>query len=327
MTRNNEQIAAALRTVLPEGERITAVVPLTTGFSNDTYIVEGLDVILRLPPAAGAMLDGHDVIGQARIYQELATAPGAPPVPRILHIEESAELLGAPFFVMARVAGESVHDITMQEWFTGASDAVRRQMSIDWVSAFAGLARLAPLKVLGAPVCPEDDLRMWRRFAVSTKCEELVGYIDRLLKVPAPRSGPPAVIQGDPKLSNLMWENFRMTAVLDWEMSLNGEPLSDLAYMMYLFPSDYHPAARVCKQPGMIGREELVATWEKVSGRSAEGVFWHEIAQLAKVTGILAEGCNMVDTGRSADPKLALFMENRDRYLSYLQAMLAGAGY
>ena len=327
MTLTTDQIAAALRTVLPGGQRITGVTPLTTGFSNDTYVVEGLDLILRLPPAAGAMLDGHDVIGQARIYAELGATPGAPPVPEILLVEENPALLGAPFFVMARVPGESVHDITMQDWFTGASDAVRRQMSIDWVSAFAALANLAPLAVLAEPVSPEDDVRRWRRFAEAANCPELIDSIDRLLKVPAPISGPPAVIQGDPKLSNLMWDNFRITAVLDWEMALNGEPLADLAYMMYLFASDHHPAARVSKLSGMIGREEVVACWERVSGRSSAGVLWHEIAQLAKVTGILAEGCNMVDTGRSDDPKLALFKENRDRYLSYLQAMLASGGY
>jgi len=325
--RDLEQIAVALRAVLPGGERISAVTPLTTGFSNDTYLVEGPDLILRLPPAAGAMLDGHDVLGQARIYQALGRTPAAPPVPEILHIEDSAALLGAPFFVMARVPGESVNDIHMQDWFTGASDAVRRQMSLDWVSAFAGLANLAPLDVLGAPVSPEDDLRMWQRFAAAANCQVLVDMIERLLKVPAPLSGPPAVIQGDPKLSNLMWQHYRLSAVLDWEMSLNGEPLADLAYMLYLFASDYHDATRAQKLSGMIGRAEVIARWEEVSGRSAQGVFWHEIAQIAKISAIIAEGKNMFDTGRSTDPKLAYFKANLDHYLGVTQAMLAGGGY
>jgi len=325
--RDLARIATILRPVLAGGERITGVSPLTTGFSNDTYLVEGLDVILRLPPAAGAMLDGHDVLGQARIYQALGRTPGAPPVPGILHIEDDSALLGAPFFVMAKVPGESVSDITMQPWFTEASDAVRRQMSIDWVSAFAGLANLAPLDVLGAPVSPEDDLRMWQRFASAANCHVLVDVIDRLLKAQAPISGPPAVIQGDPKLSNLMWQDYRLTAVLDWEMSLNGEPLADLGYMLYQFASDYHDATRAPKLPGMISRADVIARWEEFSGRSAAGVCWHEIAQIAKISAIIAEGCNMFDTGRSTDPKLAYFKANLDHYLGVTQAMLAGGGY
>jgi aminoglycoside phosphotransferase (APT) family kinase protein len=324
--RELDVIAATLRTVLPDGARIGGVVPMTTGFSNDTYLIEGANLILRLPPAAGAMLDGHDVLAQARIYRALSLADGAPPVPAIIHIEDDPAVLGAPFFVMQRIPGESVNDLELQEWFTGASDALRRQMSLDWVSAFSSLARLAPLGVLGAPVDPEEDLRKWQKFAKAANCPVLVDQIERLLKVPASLSGPPAVIQGDPKLSNLMWQDYRITAMLDWEMSLNGEPLADLGYMLYLFESEYHPATRAPKQPGMIGRAEAIACWEQVSGRSADGVFWHEIAQIAKITAIIAEGCNMFDTGRSSDPKLHYFKANLEHYLGVVDAMLVGYG-
>ena len=79
---------APLRKVLPQGEQITAIAPLTTGFSNETYLIEGADLILRLPPSAGAMLDGHDVVMQARVYEELGRTAGAPPVPKIVMIGE-----------------------------------------------------------------------------------------------------------------------------------------------------------------------------------------------------------------------------------------------
>lgn len=327
MKRNMGKIEQALREVLGGGDAVTGVSPLTTGFSNDTYFVEGAGLILRLPPASGAMLDGHGVIAQARIYEALSVQAGAPPVPRIIHIEESADRIGVPFFVMECVSGESVNDIAMQDWFTGTSDDVRRQMSIDWVSAFAGLARLSVLDVLGNPVTPEDDLRKWQRFAEAARCPRLADVIERLLQSAAPLSGPPAIVHGDTKLSNLMWQDFRISAVLDWEMSLKGEPLADLGYMLYLFESEYHEATRAPRLPGMIGRAEAIACWEAVSGRSAEGVFWHEIAQIAKITAIIAEGCNMFDTGRSSDPKLAYFKANLDHYLDVLDRMLAGGGY
>ena len=310
MPRDNAELKNILSALLAVEAPITAVTPMTTGFSNDTYLIEGPDLILRLPPAAGAMLDGHDVIGQARIYAALGNTPGAPPVPRILLVEESADLLAAPFFIMGRIAGESVSDIDMQPWFTDASDAVRNIMCRDWVSAFANLAHLSPLVVLGAPVSPEDDLRMWQRFADGAQCPQLADMIERLLRTPAPISGEPAVIQGDSKLSNLMWDDYRISAMLDWEMSLNGDPLADLAYMLYLFESD-----------------EVITLWERVSGRSAQGIIWHEIAQIAKITAIIAEGSNMLTTGRSNDPKLAYFKQNLDYYLSVVGAMLIGAGY
>jgi aminoglycoside phosphotransferase (APT) family kinase protein len=322
-----DKVARILAERLPDEKPVTGITAMTTGFSNDTYLVNGPDLILRLPPAAGAMLDGHDVIGQARIYRALGETPGAPPVPRIVVIEEDPAVLGAPFFLMGRVAGESVHDIEMQDWFTQAPDSVREQMCRDWVSVFGNLAKLAPLDVLGAPVAPEDDLRMWQRFAVAAECPQLADLIDRLLKVSAPISGAPAVIQGDSKLSNLMWQNYGITAVLDWEMSLNGEPLADLGYMLYLFESEFHAATRAPKLPGMLKRNEVIALWEEVSGRSADGILWHESAQVAKITAIIAEGTNMFNTGRSSDPKLAYFKQNLDYYLGVVSAMLAGGGY
>ncbi len=327
MARDNREIQRVLSGLLTGEPPITAVTPMTTGFSNDTYLIEGPDLILRLPPAAGAMLDGHDVIGQARIYAALGNTPAAPPVPRIVHLENGVDLLGAPFFIMGRIAGESVNDIDMQPWFTGAPDGVRNQMCRDWVSAFGNLALLAPLDVLGAPVSAEDDVRTWQRFADQAQCPQLADMIERLLKMPAPISGAPAVIQGDSKLSNLMWDDYRISAMLDWEMALNGDPLADLGYMLYLFESDYHDATRAPKLSGMLMREEVIALWEDVSGRSAKGIIWHEIAQIAKITAIIAEGSNMLNSGRSSDPKLAYFKSNLEHYLGVVGAMLAGNNF
>jgi aminoglycoside phosphotransferase (APT) family kinase protein len=322
-----DKAVAILGNMLPAGKPATAIKPMTTGFSNDTYLVEGPGLILRLPPAAGAMLDGHDVLGQARIYQALGETPGAPAVPRIATICEDPALLGAPFFVMECIAGEAVHDIVLQPWFTEASDAVRARMCREWITAFAGLARLDPLPVLDKPVSPEEQMRMWQRFAAAADCPLLVAAIERLLVKPAPLSGPTAVVHGDPKLSNIMWDDFRISAVLDWEMALNGEPLADLGYMLYLFASDFHGAARPCKLPGMLTRDEVIALWSQVSGRSADGLAWHEIAQIAKITAIIAEGVNMSVTGRSQDPKLALFKQNFDYYLGVIDTMLDAGGF
>lgn len=324
---DTDKAVTALRGMLPEGERLSGIRPLTTGFSNDTYLLEGADLVLRLPPAAGAMLDGHDVIAQARIYEELGKTAGAPPVPGIVLVSEDVAVLGAPFFVMEKVAGDSIHDIELQDWFVEGGDELRKDICRQWIGAIAGLARLSPLAVLGEPVSPEEDARMWQRFGEQANCTELVALFDRLLAVPAPHSGAAAIVHGDTKLSNMMWQDARMSAVLDWEMALNGEPLTDLGYVLYGFESAHHEPTTPQRQPGMFTREEVIALWEEVSGRSARGVFWHEVAQIAKITAIIAEGTNMWNTGRSSDPKLELFAKNLGYYLGVLGAMLDSADW
>lgn len=325
--RDFQRDCEVLRGVLPQGDRLTAITPLTTGFSNETYLLEGCGLILRLPPAAGAMLEGHGVIGQARIYRELGCAPGAPPVPQIVLACEDPKVLGVPFYVMECVAGASIHDTQLQPWFTDGPDSLRADICRQWISTFAGLASLAPLACLGPAVSPEDDAKVWRAFAARANCAPLVACYDRLIAAPAPVSGPPSIVHGDTKLSNLMWHEGRISAVLDWEMALTGEPLSDLGYMLYGFESEYHMATTPQRQPGMLKRGEVIALWEEVSGRSAQGVFWHEIAQIGKITAIIAEGLEMYRSGRSQDPKLELFAKNFDYFLGVMRAMLDGGGY
>lgn len=324
--QDRRRIRDLLGRMLP-GEAVTGITPLTTGFSNETYLLEGANLILRLPPTAGAMLDGHDVIAQAHIYQALYELPGVPPVPKVVFTCEDVSVIGVPFFVMERVPGESVHDLNLQDWFTGAADSVRSEMCRLWISTFANLARLSPLDALGPSISPDDDARRWHRFAQAANSAQLVRQFDRLLSRPAPLSGPASIVHGDTKLSNLMWHNFRVAAVLDWEMALNGEPLSDLGYLLYGFASRHHGATRAQKLSGMYTREQVIAQWCEVSGRPAQGIEWHEIAQIGKICAIIAEGVNLYVTGRSTDPKLAYFRVNLDYFMGVMAAMLDAGGF
>lgn len=324
MVRDFDGLRWALAPFLPPGSQVKGITPLTTGFSNDTYHIEGCDLILRFPPSAGAMLDGHDVVSQAGIYRALGALGAGPPVPGIVAICDDRSVIGDPFFIMERVPGEAVSDVNLQAWFTDADDDFRRGLAGQWIAAFAGLANLPPLGFLGETVTPETDARRWQRFARSAECPRLVDYFDRLLDIAAPSSGSPTIVHGDPKLSNLMWQEGRLTAVLDWEMALNGEPLADLGYILYGLESQYHVATRPQKVPGMLARDDVIALWSKISNRSAEGVIWHEIAQIGKIGSIIAEGTNMFVTGRSQDPKLAYFKQNLEYYLGVMEAMLDG---
>ena len=138
------------------------------------------------------------------------------------------------------------------------------------------------------------------------------------------------LIHNDYRFDNVVLDAedpMRVIGVLDWEMALNGEPLADLGYMLYLFANDFHDAGRAPKLPGMLGRDAVIALWEDVTGRSAAGIVWHEIAQMAKIGAIIAEGANMLASGRSTDPKLVYFRQNLDYYLATIDAMLDAGGF
>jgi aminoglycoside phosphotransferase (APT) family kinase protein len=128
--------------------------------------------------------------------------------------------------------------------------------------------------------------------------------IDRLSAIEPHRSGPPTVVHGDPKPGNTMWRSGRLAALLDWEMSYNGEPLDDLGYLLFFFEGPLHPAFLSCNLPGFWNREQIIAEWERLTGRSAAGLQWYEAAALAKLGAILAHGEHLVKSGQSDDERM-----------------------
>lgn len=310
-----------LAAFLPNGDRITGLRPLTGGHSNETYVIEGLDVILRMAPATLAF-DSHGIIAQARIYDEVSKLKGAPPVPKIHHIDESSEQLGAPFYIMEKVAGVAVDDYQLPEWFTTLTDTKRDELCQTWIAAVGSIAKLPPVDALGAPRSPEDELRHWRQIAVDCDAGDLVARIDRILAIPAPRSGAYSPVHGDCKISNMMFVDCRLTAVLDWEFAYNGEPLSDLGYLLYFFASDFHEPTRPTRLSGMWTRDQVIAAWAQASGRSTAGLDWHETAQVARMSGLIVKAAKQFASGQSDDPRFAIFLTKLNEHIAILDAML-----
>jgi aminoglycoside phosphotransferase (APT) family kinase protein len=320
--RDLDLIRDGLARVLPNGGGITGIRAFSTGHSNETYLVEGLDQILRLPASAEPLMPGsHDVLAQARIYGAVA-ALGLP-VPAMLYTGDDAAVLGDPFFVMARVAGEEVNDYQPQASFADAPPEARAAMCETWMNLFCGLSRSPPLDVLGAAIGPEDQARRWQDVARAAHCPELVAQVDRLLAVPAPCSGPVAVVHGDPKLANLMWDAGALTAVLDWELAYNGDPLADLGYILFFFASDSHPANRACGYPGMWDRDRIIANWASQTGRPTAGIEWHEIAAAVKMSAIIAYGHHLYTSGKSTDARFLQWKVPLDRNLVLIDTLLA----
>lgn len=310
-----------LAAFLPNGGCITGLRPLTAGHSNETYVIEGLDLVLRLASAAPSF-ESHGILMQARIYDEVSKLDSAPPVPRIHVIEENAELLGAPFFVMDKIEGLSVDDYTLPEWFTSQSDAQRSDLCQNWITAIGSIATVPPIDALGTPRTPEQEMRHWRQICVNENAADLVAVFDRLLSTPAPRSGDFSVVHGDCKITNMMFVGSEISAVLDWEFAYNGEPLSDLGYLLYFFASEFHGPTRPTRLSGMWTREQVIAAWEKASSRSAAGIAWHEAAQIARVSAMIVTAANQFAAGKADDERFGLFAAKVKENIAIVQSML-----
>ena len=69
MARDTNKLAAGLRDWLPRGGSITGVKTLSAGHSNETYLVEGIDEILRMPPSEEGLLPPYDMRRQHEVHR------------------------------------------------------------------------------------------------------------------------------------------------------------------------------------------------------------------------------------------------------------------
>ena len=82
---------------------------ITGGKSNLTYLLRSPagELIMRRPPSGMVLATAHDMKREVRVQRALAGS--AVPVPEIV-LYDDGDLLGAPFYVMARVSGLVIRD-------------------------------------------------------------------------------------------------------------------------------------------------------------------------------------------------------------------------
>jgi aminoglycoside phosphotransferase (APT) family kinase protein len=300
---------------------------LGEGHSNLTYAVTaGTERwVLRRPPAGPLLPTAHDVVREYRVLDLLVRARQPVRVPRPVAVCTDDRVLGAPFYLMERVAGVVVR-AEPPAWLDAAG---RHALGLDLVTAFAELHRVAPEPFVAAGLGRADgylarQLRRWtgQREGIVSAVAAAGGAARALpdydavrdwLTAHLPDEAAPAVVHGDAKLDNVVVSPAgdgrppRVAAVLDWEMATVGDPRADLGYLLSFWPDDgassaSHPLARlVTSGGGFPTRAELVATWESATGRSAGDLTWFLTLAVWKLAVLLEASYHRYLAGSTED--------------------------
>lgn len=324
MVRNLRSLASGIENYLGRPGSIRDVVPISVGHSNQTYLLTGLDLVVRLPPEGFGLLPPYDMGRQHDIMAGVRAAAPQLPVPGVFGWSADESFVGAPFFLCERAAGEAF-EYAAPAWLTDASPDFRRALCAQWVGAIAALHNAGPVPGAGPARTPEQVYGAWRdRTAADVALvggptaelgRTIIGLFDEAEARGLRRSGEPTTVHGDPKIGNTMWADGRLTALLDWEMTYHGEPLADLAYLLQWFPADPRlnelplPSYDYFALPGMFGRSEVIATWERETGRSAAGVEAYELAEAAKICFIVYHGAAAYEAGVIDDERMAAWFQ------------------
>jgi aminoglycoside phosphotransferase (APT) family kinase protein len=205
------------------------------GQSNPTYRItagERQYVLRRKPP--GALLpSAHAVDREYRVMKALADT--GVPVPRMLASCDDEAVLGTPFYVMEYIEGRVLWDPTMP----GMSPA-ERAAHYDELNRVIAALHSVDYEAVGLSDFGRHGGYVERQVARWTKQYAAAGIepipaMDRLIEwLPhhVPASDETRIVHGDYRLDNVIFhpEEPRVLAVLDWELSTLGHPLSDFAY-------------------------------------------------------------------------------------------------
>lgn len=210
---------------------------LAGGQSNPTYrlATPGADYVLRRKPTGPVLPSAHAVDREFRVMAALQDS--GVPVPRVRALCEDEAILGSAFYVMDLVPGRVIQDPRMP----GFTPQARAAVFDDLNRVIAALHRLDPdalgLADYGRPgaYAARQIARWTRQYRASETdpipaMEALIDWLPRH----APADGETRLVHGDYRLDNVILHPTepRIVAVLDWELSTLGCPLTDFANHM-----------------------------------------------------------------------------------------------
>lgn len=251
------------------------------GRSNLTFRVcdDASAWVLRRPPLHGLTPSAHDM---AREYKVVAALAGtAVPVARAVTMSNDDSVLGAPFQMVENVEGQVVRSA---DELAALGDEQVISDSVDaLIRVLADLHAVDPEAVglgdFGRPTgYLERQVRRWGsqwdlvRLPDDPRDDD-VKRLHQKLADAIPAQGRNSIVHGDYRIDNTILDTqdpTKVLAVLDWELSTLGDPLSDAALMCVyrdpMFNLILSMEAAWCS-PQVPSADELANRYAKQSGQ------------------------------------------------------------
>jgi len=270
-------LAVWMRAHVDEAIRDVVIEQFQGGQSNPTYRITagtGRYVLRRKPP--GKLLpSAHAVDREFRVMSALAGS--GVPVARMYALCEDDTVIGTAFYAMEYIEGRILWDPTLP----GMSPPERAAHYDELNRVIAALHLVDPAAVgladygrTGSYI--ERQVARWTKQYQAAGAERIAA-MDRLIEwLPShiPDGDETRIVHGDYRLDNVIfhpWEP-RILAVLDWELSTLGHPLSDFAYQVMawrLSPDEFRGIKGAdLAALGIPGEAEYVASYCRRTGRT-----------------------------------------------------------
>jgi aminoglycoside phosphotransferase (APT) family kinase protein len=251
---------------------------LSGGRSNLTYLVRSgsHDYVVRRRPLGPVAAGAHDMAREHRVQAALQGT--GIPLPTVYGYCDDDAVVGAPFYVMGHVKGWVFHQ---RADVTGLSAEQAAAVSEATVEVLDRLHRVDYQAVgLGRLGRPEGFvarrigrwLDQWR--GSEHRDHPHVERLGKELADAVPAHADSTLVHGDYRLGNMLINvdgTPRVAAVLDWEMSTLGDPLTDLAHLLVYWDRTRrrltHESQTIAEHPGFLSSAKLAERYAALSGR------------------------------------------------------------
>jgi len=231
-------------------------------------------VLRRDPP-------GHVIESSRKLEFDLLRAAEAAgvPVPRVRWCGGDDPVLGASFFVMDFVEGETIGRKILRD----AALATARSVLPEQLADAAARIHTIDAGPLGLRVSDDAgpgaaELARYTEVlrSIAPDPHPALELAIRWLGARLPAARAATVVHGDYRMGNVIVGPNGLRAVLDWELAHAGDPMEDLGWLCvrsWRFGADAQPVAGLC------ARERLFVAYERSSGASVDPavVRWWEV--------------------------------------------------
>jgi aminoglycoside phosphotransferase (APT) family kinase protein len=298
--------------------RLTNIRALSGGTQNllVRFTCGGRDLVLRRPALER---DGGDKTIRREAAVLAALADTQVPHPHFRGLCEDQTILGGAFLITDEIPGFNA--AIEMPGLAGSDPAFRHSMGIALVDGIAALSKIPigrGLQRLGrSDGFAERQVQRW--------ASQLAGYatlsgwsgpetlgpiaaIGQWLDANIPQNLQQGLMHGDYHIANVLFREAdgSLAAILDWELAALGDPLLDLARLTTVWPDANNQgllSLKVEPWSGFPQREELIARYALVTGRSMVGLTWFEVLACYKF-GIVLEGTHARSQAGKADPAI-----------------------
>lgn len=282
--------------------------PENTGFSNETLTFrltkkdgKSEGYVIRFSPTGYKVFPDYDIKKQYLLMKFLKQE--GINVPEVVAYESDPALLDSEFYLMRECAGEAPSDnppFHQKGWVFNASAEVRKKLWTNWLDEMIKVHHInienPAISFLDRPSLASNHLDQelsyyfnFHDWAMEGENHSIADAARDFLSAnkPSVDNHRSKIVWGDCRLANVMYApNGDLTAALDWEMAILGDPCLDLAWGIAIDDCN-SIGLNIPKLPGFMTAEDTIAYWEKNSGFSAKNYDYYYTLALYKFSVIM----------------------------------------